>query len=146
MVQVEPNKYLSDLYSSIERSFGRLDESETSNRSTRAISTRFQKIRRKFHIHMELFLAEGGSCSCDDETIGDTKVPLRYKHVVKQWVPKDLPHINTYFCVNERIYRIAPSSLHGLGLFFMDGIMVGYERCIELMEYVRPCYNYIDWM
>ena len=48
--------------------------------------------------------------------------------------------------MNERIYRIAPSSLHGLGLFCMDDIKVGYSRCTELMEYVGPCYNYSDWM
>jgi hypothetical protein len=89
---------------------------------------------------------EGGSCSYDDETIGDIEVPLRYKHLVKQWVPKDLPHLNTDFCVNKRIFRIAPSSLHGLGLFCMDGIKVGYERCTELMEYVKPYYNYRYWM
>jgi hypothetical protein len=95
---------------------------------------------------MEFFLAEGGSCSYEDETIGDIDVPLRYKHLVKQWVPKDLPPLNMDFCLNERIFRIAPSSLHGLGLFCMDGIKVGYDRCTELMEYVGPCYNYKDWM
>ena len=73
-------------------------------------------------------------------------MPLRYQHLVKQWVPSDLPKVNTDFFVNERIYRIAPSSLHGLGVFCMDGIKVGYGRCIELMEYVGPCYNYSDWM
>jgi hypothetical protein len=51
-------------------------------------------------------------------------VPLRYKHIVKQWVPKDIPKINTNFCVNEGIYWITPSSLHGLGIFSMDGIKV----------------------
>ena len=61
--------------------------------------------------------AEGGSCSYDDETIGDIEVPLRYKNLVKQWVPRDIPQVNTDFCVNERIYRIARSSLHGLGCF-----------------------------
>jgi hypothetical protein len=28
----------------------------------------------------------------------------------------------------------------------MDGIKVCYERITELMEYVRPCYIYIDWI
>jgi hypothetical protein len=73
-------------------------------------------------------------------------VHLRYKHPVKQWVPKDLPHLNIDFCVNKRIFRLAPSSLHDLGLFFMDGIKVGYKICTELMEYVGPYYNYRDWM
>ena len=39
--------------------------------------------------------------SYDDETIGDIEVPLRYKHIVKQWVPKDIPQLNTIFCVNS---------------------------------------------
>ena len=95
---------------------------------------------------MEFFLAEGGSCCYEDETIGDINVPLRYKNLDKQWVPKDLPPLNTDFCLNERIFRIAPSSLYGLGLFCMDGIKVGYERCTKLMEYVGPCYNYSDLM
>ena len=95
---------------------------------------------------MEFFLKGGGSCSYDDETVGDINVPLRYQHLVKQWVTRDLTQVNTDFCVNERIYRIAPSSLHGLELFCMDDIRVGYSRCIELMEYVGPCYNYSDWM
>ena len=70
------------------------------------------------------FLKEGGSCSYDDETVGDIDVPLRYQHLVKQWVPSNIPKVNTNFCVNERIYRIAPSLLYrikhlitiGLGL------------------------------
>jgi hypothetical protein len=48
--------------------------------------------------------------------------------------------------VNNRTYRIAPSSLHVLGLFSMDGIIVKYNTVTELMDYVRPCYNYNDWM
>ena len=104
MVQVEPNRYFSDLSSPNEGSLGRIEESETSNRSTRVISTRFQNIRRKFDKCMEIFLAKGGSCSYDDKTIGDIEIPLRYIHLVKQWVPKDLPQLNTYFYVNERIY------------------------------------------
>ena len=117
---------------------GRLEESETSSRSTRARSTRCHKIRRKFNKCMDFFLNRGGSCSYDYETVGDIKVPLRYKNLVKQWVPRDIPQVNTNFCVNERIYRFALSSLHGLGLFCMDDIKVGYGRCTELMEYVGP--------
>ena len=82
---------------------------------------------------MQFFLAEGGSCSYDNETKGDRKVPLRYTHVQKEWVTKELPLVNTNFSVNERIYLIAPSSLHGLGLFFMDGIKVSYNQVVELM-------------
>ena len=139
-------RYLSNLSSSSEGSLGRLEESETSSRSTRARSTRCQKIRRKFNKCMNCFLKGGGSCSYDDETVGDIDVPLRYQHLVKQWVPSDLSQVNIDFCVNERIYRIAPSPLHGLGLFCMDGIKIGYDRCTESMEYVGPSYNYNDWM
>ena len=85
-----------------------------------------QKKIRQTH---DFFLQGGGSCSYDDEIVGDIDVPLRYQHLVKKWVPRDIPKVNTDFCVNERIYRIAPSSLHGLGLFCMDGINVGYSRC-----------------
>ena len=63
-------------------------------------------------------------------------MPLRYQNLVKQWVPSDLPKVNTNFCVNERIYRIAPSSLHGLGLFCMDGIKVGY-MLTGICDYAR---------
>ena len=38
------------------------------------------------------------------------------------------------------------SSLHGLGIFSMDGIKVSYNKVIKLMEYVRPCYDYSSWM
>ena len=95
---------------------------------------------------MELFLAKGGSCYYDDERIDDIEVPLRYKHIVKQCVPKDLPKINIDFFVNERIYWIAPSSLHGLGLFSMDGIKFCYDGLIELMDYVGPYYIYKYWI
>ena len=97
MVQVEPNRYLSDLSSSSEGSLGRLEESETSSRSTRARSTRCQKIRRKFNKRMKFFLKGGGSCSYDDETVGEIDVPLPYQHLVKQWVPRDLPQLKKKF-------------------------------------------------
>ena len=95
---------------------------------------------------MEFFLAKGGSCSYDDERIGDIEVPLRYKHFVKQWVPKELLLIGVDFIVNNRTYCIAPSSLYGLGLFSMDGIIVKYNIVTQLMDYVGPCYNYNNWM
>jgi hypothetical protein len=56
---------------------GGIGESITSNPSNRERSTRGEKVRRKFHRHMELFLSKGGSCSYDDESIGDIKVLLR---------------------------------------------------------------------
>jgi len=95
---------------------------------------------------MEFFLAEGGSFSYDAESIDDIEVPLRYKNLMKRWVPKDIPQVNIDFCLDERIYLIAPSSLHGLGLFSMDVINVFYCGITELMEYVGPCYNYRYWM
>jgi hypothetical protein len=108
--------------------------------------TKGEKVRRKICRCMEFFLAEGGSLSYDDESIGDIEVPLRYKHLVKQWVPKELPLLDTDFIVNNRMYRIAPSSLHGLGIFCMDGITVKYNTVTELMDYVGPYYDYSDWM
>jgi hypothetical protein len=65
---------------------------------------------------------------------------------VKRWVPKDIPQINTDFWVNKRIYCIAPSSLHGLGIFSMDGIKVCYNGITKLMEYLGPYYIYKDWI
>ena len=91
IMRVEPNRYLSYMSSLSEGSLGRLEESETSSRSTRARSTRCQKIKRKFNKQIEFSLTGRGSCSYDDETIGDIEVPLRYKHIVKQWEPRDLP-------------------------------------------------------
>jgi len=143
---VQANRYLSDLSSLSEGSSGRIEESETSSRSNRQRLIGGEKIRRKFHKRMEFFLVKGGWCSYDHESIDDIEVPLRYKHIVKQWVPKDLPKINTDFCVNERIYQIAPLSLHGLGIFSMDVIKVCYDGLTELMEYIGPWYIYKDWV
>jgi hypothetical protein len=95
---------------------------------------------------MEFFLAEGGSYSYDVESIDDIEVPLRYKHLVKRWVLKDLPQVNNDFYLDERIYHISPSLLHGLGIFSMDGIKVFDGGITELMEYVGPCCNYRDWI
>ena len=117
-------------------------ESEMSNtRSNRSRSTRGEKVRRKFRRCMELFVSEGGSCSYHNECIGDIEFPLRYRHIVKRWLPKELPQVDTDFFLNGRTYRITPSSLHGLGLFSMDGIKVSYGTETELMEYVVPCYK-----
>jgi len=139
--------YLSYLSSSSEGSFGGRGESvTTSNTSNRARSTRGEKVRRKLRRCLELFLAEGGSCSYDDESISDIEVPLRYKHLLRPWLPNELPQLETEFCVNERIYHIAPSSIHGLGLLSMDGIKVKDGGLVELMEYVGPCYNYGYWL
>jgi hypothetical protein len=147
-LKVQPNRYLSDISSSSEESLGQIEVGNAiaSSRYDKKTRTRGEKVRIKFCRRMKFFLAEGGSCSYDDESIGDIDVPLRYKHLVKQWVPKELPPIDVDFVVNNRTYHIAPSSLHGLGLFSMDGIIVKYNTVTELMDYVGPCYNYNDWM
>ncbi len=54
--------------------------------------------------------------------------------------------MDTDFFISGRMYRIALSSLHGLGLFSMDGIKVGYGNVNELMEYVGPLYRYNHWL
>lgn len=64
---------------------------------------------------------------------------MKYKHLVQYCVPKELPQLDNNFYVNESIYRIAPSPLHGLDIFSMDGIKVCYRGVIELIEYVKPC-------
>ena len=145
-LQEPPNRYLLDLSTLNEGNEGMVDESSICTMTKMGRSSRGQKIRRKFNRHMQFFLAQGGSCSYDDETKGDIKVPLRYTHLQKEWVPKVLPPINTIFFVNERICHIVKSPLHGLGLFSMDGIKVNYKKVIELMEYVGPYYNYNNWM
>ena len=105
-----------------------------------SISNRGEKVKRKFRKCMELFLFEGGSCDYDINFL------LRYRHLFKRWIPNELPQVGTFFFLNGRIYRIAPSHLHGLGLFSMDGIMVKYGTEIELMEYVKPSYKHNDWL
>jgi hypothetical protein len=95
---------------------------------------------------MKIFIDNGGSCNYDAEIIRDIGFPLRYRHLVQQWVPKKLPEVDTDFFISGRMYRIAPSSLHGLGLFSIDGIKVGYGSITELMEYVRPLYKYNHWL
>jgi hypothetical protein len=110
--------------------------STASNRYDMQTRTRGEKFRRKLCRCMEFFLSEGGSCSYDDDSIGDIEVPLKYKHLVKQWVPKELPPIDDDFILNNRTYLITSSSLHGLGLFSMDGITMKYNTVTELMDYV----------
>jgi hypothetical protein len=54
-----------------------------SNTCNKAKSTRGENVRRKFGRCIQLFISEGGSFSYNDERIGDIKVPLRYKHLLK---------------------------------------------------------------
>ena len=94
--------------------------------SNRTISTRGEKVRRKFRRCMEIFLSAEGSCDYDNERICDIDFPLKYTNIVKCWLPKEVPQVDTGFFLNWRIYHISTSSLHGLGLFSLDGIMVKY--------------------
>ena len=125
-LKVQPNMYLSDVSLSSEEILVQIEVGNVtaSSRYDKQIRTKGEKVKIKFCRCMKFFLVEGGSCSYDDESIGDIDVPLRYKHLMKQWLPKKLPPIDVDFVVNNRTYRIAPSSLHGLGLFSMDGIIV----------------------
>ena len=34
---------------------------------------------------MQYFIANGGSCNYDVESIGDIEFPLRYRHLLQQW-------------------------------------------------------------
>jgi len=61
-------------------------------------------------------------------------------------VPNELPQLEDDLCFNERIYHITPSSIHGSGLFSMDDIKLKDGEHVELMEYVRTCYNYGYWL
>ena len=54
------------------------------SRSNRQRTTGGEKVRRKFHRCMELFVVEGRSGFYDDESINGIEVPLRYRHIVKQ--------------------------------------------------------------
>ena len=76
-------RYLSNISSSSKGSSGRVEEIQRSSTSNRWRSTIGENIIRKFHRYMDFFLAEGGSCSYNDEIIDDIKFPLRYKHLVK---------------------------------------------------------------
>jgi hypothetical protein len=147
-LKVQPNRYLLDISSSSEEILGQIEAINVTASSIYDMKTRTrgEKVKIKFCRCMKFFLSKGGACSYDDESIGDIYVPLRYKHLVKQWVTKELPPTDVDFVVNNRTYHIAPSSLHSLGLFSMDGIIVKYNIVTELMDYVGPCYNYNDWM
>ena len=140
------NRYLLQFSTSSEENIGMEEESETFSMSQSRRSTRGQNIKNKFNKQMKFFLAQGGSCSYDDKSEGNSDVPFRCKYLQKQWVPDELLPINTNFCVGEGIYHIAPSLLHGFSLFSIDGIKVSYKKVIELMEYVKSWYDYSSWM
>ena len=76
-------------YFFVEWGLGKIERNAiASSRYDKQTRTRGEKVRRKFYRRMGFFLTEEGSCSYDDERIGYTKVPLKYKNLVKQWIPK----------------------------------------------------------
>ena len=102
---VPPNRYLLDISSSSEEYRLEEVESETSNTiSNRSRSTRGEKVRIKFRRCMLLFVYEGGSCGYDNKCIGDIEFHLRYRHLVKRWLPKELPQVDTDLFLNRRTY------------------------------------------
>jgi hypothetical protein len=75
--------YLSNLSSILSDEISRGIRENISNTCNKEKSTRGENVRRKFGRRMKFFLAEGGSCSYDDERIGDIDIPLRYKRLLK---------------------------------------------------------------
>jgi hypothetical protein len=76
---------MSDLSSSSDgQDILREVESETCcTRSTGSRSTRSEKVRKIFCIHMQFFIANRGSCNYDAESIGDIEFSLRYRHLMQ---------------------------------------------------------------
>jgi len=99
-----------------------------SSRYDKQTKTRGEKVKIKFCRRMKFFLAKGGSCSYDDESIGDIDLPLRYKHMVQQWVPKELPPIDVDFVFNNRTYR---RIFRWMLLFSCD-----LDRSLSLLEHL----------
>ena len=84
-LKVQPNRYLSGISLSSEESLGNIEgNASASSIYDKKTRTRGEKFKIKFCRPVKFFLAKGGSCSYDDERIGDIDVPLRYKHLVKQ--------------------------------------------------------------
>ena len=81
---VQPNRYLSDISSLSEEILGQMEDrnATASSRYDKKTRTKGEKVKIKFCRPVKFFLAKGGSCSYDDERIGDIDVPLRYKHLV----------------------------------------------------------------
>ena len=62
---------------------GEVESDTCRTRSTGSISTRSEKVRKRFRRHMQYFIAKGGSCNYDAESIGDIEFPLRYRNIVQ---------------------------------------------------------------
>ena len=91
---------------------------------------------------MDFFLDEEKSYSYDNDFTQDMKFPLMYRHYLMNWEPNPLLEINIDFYIDGRTYQIAPSSLHGLGIFTMDGVNFPYMFEVKLMDYVGLMYDY----
>ena len=70
-LKVQPNRYLSDISLSSEESLGQIEaeNATASSRYDKQTRTKGEKVRIKFCRRMKCFLAEGVSCSYDDESI-----------------------------------------------------------------------------
>jgi hypothetical protein len=70
-LKVQPNMYLSNISSSSEESLGQIEagNANVSCRYDKQTRTRGEKVKIKFCRRMKFFLAKGGSCSYDDESI-----------------------------------------------------------------------------
>ena len=73
------------------------------------------------------------------------KKTLGWKHLVNGWEPKQFLELDIDFRLNEIIYRNVPSSIHGIGLFSMDGIHAKYKGGFYLMECLGPYHSYGFW-
>ena len=64
-LKVQPNRHLSNIYSSSEERLGQIEaeNATASSRYDKQTRTRGEKVRIKFCRCMNLFLVEGGSCS-----------------------------------------------------------------------------------
>ena len=62
---------------------GEVESDTCCTRSTGSISTRSEKVRKRFRRRMQYFIANRGSCNYDAERIGDIEFPLRYINLVQ---------------------------------------------------------------
>ena len=70
------------IYHDGEDILGEVESDTCCTRSTGSISTRYEKVRKRFHRCMQYFIANGGSCNYDAKSIGGIEFPLRYRHLV----------------------------------------------------------------
>jgi hypothetical protein len=70
-LKVQPNRYLLDISLPSEEILGQIEaiNATASSRYDKQTRTRVENVRIKFCRRMKCFLAKGGSCSYDDESI-----------------------------------------------------------------------------